>query len=137
SIVGTFHFVTYSTTNALALRGGFFLTLSLQNLKKRDMKNQSKKEVSLKFRVTELEKEIIENRAKINEKTLSDYARFMLIKGEIIVISDKEKSILGGLGNDINQLTKRFHQREEVPAELLNELKTTLIQLKNAYRRSS
>ncbi len=101
------------------------------------MKNQSKKEVSLKFRVTELEKEIIENRAKINGKTFSDYARFMLINGEIIVISDKEKSILGGLANNINQLTKRFHQRKEVPAELLNELKTTLIHLKNAYRRSS
>lgn len=101
------------------------------------MKNQSKKEVSLKFRVTELEKEIIENRAKINGKTFSDYARFMLINGEIIAISDKEKSILGGLANNINQLTKLFHQRKEVPSELLNELKTILIHLKNAYRRSS
>ncbi|CAM3205765.1 plasmid mobilization protein [Empedobacter stercoris] len=101
------------------------------------MKNQSKKEVSLKFRVTELEKEIIENRAKTNGKTFSDYARFMLINGEIITISDKEKSILGGLANNINQLTKLFHQRKEVPAELLNELKNILIHLKNAYRRSS
>jgi len=101
------------------------------------MKNQSKKEVSLKFRVTELEKEIIENRAKINGKTFSDYARFMLINGEIITISDKEKSILGGLANNINQLTRLFHQKKEVPTELLNELKTILIHLKNAYRRSS
>ena len=101
------------------------------------MKNQSKKEVSLKFRVTELEKEIIENRAKTNGKTFSDYARFMLINGEIIAISDKEKSILGGLANNINQLTKLFHKRKEAPSELLNELKTILIHLKNAYRRSS
>lgn len=101
------------------------------------MKKQLKKELSLKFRVTELEKDLIENRAKISGKTFSDYARFMLTNGEIIAISNKEKSILGGLANNINQLTRLFHQQKKEPAELLNELKNTLTHLKNAYRRSS
>lgn len=101
------------------------------------MNKKKSKEVSLKFRVTQNEKELIESRSKMYKKSFSEFARFMLINGEVIVVSDKEKSILGGLANNINQLTKLYHQKKETPSELFNELQQLLIHLKNAYRRNS
>lgn len=101
------------------------------------MNKKKSKEVSLKFRVTQNEKDLIETRSKMHKKSFSEFARFMLINGEVIVVSDKDKSILGGLANNINQLTKLYHQKKETPIELFNELQKLLIQLKNAYRRSS
>lgn len=101
------------------------------------MNKKKLKEVSLKFRVTQNEKELIETRSKIYKKSFSEFARFMLINGEVIIISDQEKRILAGLANNINQLTKLFHQKNVAPTELLIELHKLLIHLKNAYRRSS
>ena len=126
---------SYPRYTKLALRGGFFLTLSLKNLKK--MKKNNKKDEFLKFRITEKEKLLIKERSKKSGKNVSEYARFMLINGEVISITAEEKRILGGLANNINQLVKLFHQKNKEPDRLIGELQTTLIHLKNAYRRSS
>lgn len=52
------------------------------------MNEKKTKEVSLKFRVTQNEKELIENRSKMFKKSFSEFARFMLLNGEVITISD-------------------------------------------------
>lgn len=101
------------------------------------MKKNKKKDEFLKFRITEKEKQLIIERSKKSGKNVSEYSRFMLLNGEVISISLEEKRILGGLANNINQLVKLFHQKSKAPDNLLEELRTTLIHLKNAYRRSN
>lgn len=101
------------------------------------MNKKKLKEVSLKFRVTQNEKELIETRSKMYKKSFSEFARFMLLNGEVINISDQEKRILAGLANNINQLTKLYHQIGQEPNNILPQLQQLLIHLKNAYRRSS
>ena len=70
------------------------------------MKN---KESILKFRVSEIEKNAIQNNVENSKLSFSEYARKMLINGEIICISPEEKRIIGGLSNNLNQLTKLYH----------------------------
>jgi len=101
------------------------------------MKKNKKKVVFVKFRTTEKEKELIIERSIKSEKNLSEYSRFMLLNGEVISITLEEKRILAGLANNINQLVKLFHQTNREPDNLIGELQTTLINLKNAYRRST
>lgn len=101
------------------------------------MKENKKKDTFLKFRITEKEKLLIEERSKKNGKNISEFSRFMLINGEVIAISIEERRILAGLANNINQLVKLYHQKNKEPERLLEELHNTLKHLKNAYRRSS
>ena len=98
---------------------------------------EPKKDTFIKFRITENEKKLINARALESKGTLSEFARFMLTNGEVINISKAERKILAGLANNVNQLVKLFHQTQKQPIGLLEELTTTLIHLKNAYRRSS
>lgn len=101
------------------------------------MENNRKKDEFLKFRITEKEKVLIEERSKNCNKSMSEFARFMLLNGEVIAITVEEKRILVGLANNINQLVKRFHQTNREPDNLVIELQTILTHLKNAYRRST
>ena len=95
------------------------------------------KKTILKFRVTETEKKIILERAKNTNKSFSEYARKMLVNGEIISISPEEKRIIGGLSNNINQLTKLYHINQKEPQALQIELANLINILKDAYRRST
>jgi hypothetical protein len=101
------------------------------------MEKNKKKDEFFKFRITEKEKLLIKERSKESGKNVSEYSRFMLLNGEVISITLEEKRILGGLANNINQLVKLFHQKNREPSGLIKELQTTLIHLKNAYRRST
>ena len=98
------------------------------------MKN---KETILKFRVSEIEKKLIQNNVEKSQLSFSEYARKMLINGEIISISSEEKRIIGGLSNNINQLIKLYHVTHRQPDNLHDELINLLNILKNAYRRST
>lgn len=104
------------------------------NFKNNSMEN---KKTILKFRVTETEKKIILERAKNTNKSFSEYARKMLVNGEIISISPEEKRIIGGLSNNINQLTKLYHINQKEPQALQIELANLINILKDAYRRST
>lgn len=95
------------------------------------------KKTFLKFRVTETEKKIILERAKKTNKSFSEYARKMLVNGEIISISPEEKRMIGGLSNNINQLTKLYHINQKEPQALQVELTNLINILKDAYRRST
>ena len=101
------------------------------------MKKNIKKDEFLKFRINENEKQLIKERSEKSGKNVSEFARFMLVNGEVISITLEEKRILAGLANNINQLVKLFHQKNKEPDNLITELQTVLKQLKNAYRRST
>jgi len=101
------------------------------------MEKNKKKDEFLKFRITEKEKLLIKKRSEKSGKNLSEFSRFMLLNGEVISISLEEKRVLAGLANNVNQLVRLFHQKNKEPDNLIEELRTTLIHLKNAYRRSN
>ena len=101
------------------------------------MKKNIKKDEFLKFRINENEKQLIKERSENSGKNVSEFARFMLVNGEVISITIEEKRILAGLANNINQLVKLFHQKNKEPDNLITELQTVLKHLKNAYRRST
>lgn len=101
------------------------------------MQNNKKKDEFLKFRITEKEKKIIQERSRKCGKNVSDFSRFMLVNGEVIYITLEDRKILAGLANNVNQLVKLFHQTKSEPSILIQELQATLKHLKNAYRRST
>jgi len=101
------------------------------------MEKNKKKDEFLKFRITEKEKQLIKERSEKSGKNISEFSRSMLLNGEVISITLEEKRILAGLANNINQLVKLFHQKNKEPNNLIEELRTILIHLKNAYRRSN
>ena len=61
----------------------------------------------------------------------------MLLNGEIISISPEEKRMIGGLSNNLNQLTKLYHINQKEPQALQKELSNLINVLKDAYRRST
>ncbi|NIJ44431.1 uncharacterized protein (DUF1778 family) [Wenyingzhuangia heitensis] len=101
------------------------------------MQKNKKKDEFLKFRITEKEKKIIQERSRKYGKNVSDFSRFMLVNGEVICITLEDRRILAGLANNVNQLVKLFHQTKSEPSTLVQELQATLKHLKNAYRRST
>lgn len=83
------------------------------------------------IRCTEMEHQVIKNNAKASGMSISDYIRFLALnKGEIVtpVANDNHEVLqslddalvyeLHRIGNNLNQLTKRYHQDRKEPVGL-------------------
>lgn len=92
------------------------------------------KEKLIKFRVSELDKNIITHRAEESQMTTSEYCRKMLLHGKIINISEDEKRTIRGIANNFNQLMMKYHSTGYRPSSLETELQNLLRELQDAYR---
>ena len=82
------------------------------------------------FMTTEEERDIIKERAREVNMNLGEYARRMLIEGQVTVVDlapIKELSgELGRIGNNINQIARKANQTNEITVDELHEVQLAL-----------
>ena len=90
-----------------------------------------KRNIQIKFRVTEKEKKLIEQKmALIPTQQIGAYMRKMAIDGFIIntdlsVVKEYQKE-LSAIGRNINMISKRINMRNSIYKEDMKELKSRL-----------
>lgn len=68
---------------------------------------KERRKFKMEFRVSDEEKKAIEDRAKESEMKFSDFARQMLMHGQVKRITAEERRALKGIATNINQMAKR------------------------------
>jgi len=87
------------------------------------------KELHLKVRISESDKNKIKDNAKIAGLTVSQFARKMLIDGKINVVDKADARVRAGIGNNLNQLAKLNNAGQPLPErwiDILEDLKNKL-----------
>jgi len=100
-----------------------------------------KRTVQIKFRVTEQERELIEQKMKqIPTKNLAAYMRKMAIDGRVIVVDYSELRAVGAeiqkIGININQIAKRANATGNVYEQDIEEIKGVLAEIWRLQRLS-
>ena len=93
------------------------------------------KEKNILIRVSEEEKNKVQTMAKKEGLSLSEYARKMMLHGQVIKVDPEDKKVLNGVANNLNQLTRFFNQTGERKPELETTLKQIIDQIRHAYRK--
>jgi ribosome biogenesis protein Nip4 len=93
------------------------------------------KEKNILIRVSEEEKNKVQSMAKKEGLSLSEYARKMMLHGQVIKVDSEDKKVLNGVANNLNQLTRFFNQTGERKPELETTLKEMIDQIRHAYRK--
>ena len=102
--------------------------------------NGRKRTVQIKFRVTEEERALIEEKMQqIPTLNLSAYARKILIDGYIITLDLQEvkghTAQLQKIGVNINQIAKRINETGRIYADDMNEIKRAMEEVWRLERR--
>lgn len=105
-----------------------------QSIKNQDF-FKMEKEKNILIRVSEEDKEKIHALAKKENMTISEYARKMMLFGEVIKVDAEDKRVLNGIANNLNQLTRFANQTHSVSAGTEEELKKIIKLLRHAYRK--
>ena len=100
-----------------------------------------KRTVQIKFRVTEQERELIEQKMKqIPTNNLAAYMRKMAIDGRVIVVDYSELRAVGveiqKIGVNINQIAKRANATGNVYEQDIAEIKGVLAEIWRLQRLS-
>ena len=100
-----------------------------------------KRTVQIKFRVTEQERELIEQKMKqIPTNNLAAYMRKMAIDGRVIVVDYSELRAVGAeiqkIGVNINQIAKRANATGNVYEQDITEIKEALEEIWRLQRLS-
>jgi len=100
-----------------------------------------KRTVQIKFRVTEQERELIEQKMKqIPTNNLAAYMRKMAIDGRVIVVDYSELRAVGAeiqkIGVNINQIAKRANATGNVYEQDIEEIKGVLAEIWRLQRLS-
>lgn len=106
------------------------------------MKDFGKKEARLYIRVTEQEKKhILSRMRKAGMVNMSEYARQMILKGQITVNEygglRELAAQIGKIGTNVNQVAKRANERRHVPQEDVEELMLCLKQVLSLLERTA
>lgn len=88
----------------------------------RKKKRTMEKELHLKVRISESDKNKIKENAKKAELTVSQFARKMLIEGKINVVDKADARVRAGIGNNLNQLAKLNNAGQPLPDRLIDIL---------------
>lgn len=91
------------------------------------------KETNIIVRLTPKDKDAIKQIACAAGVTLSEYARKILLNGEIIVVDQEDRRTLNGLANNLNQLTRHFNSTGQRHPETEMLLMDLIKKIKNAY----
>jgi len=93
------------------------------------------KRTRFEIRISEKEKKIIQDRADKSGLSLSEFSRRMLLKGEVISISQEERRMLNGLSINFNQMIKLWHSTKEKPIGIESVFSQLLVELKSHYQK--
>lgn len=93
------------------------------------------KQKNILIRVSEEDKEKIQALAKKENMSVSEYARKMMLFGQVIKVDPEEKRTLNGIANNLNQLTRNYNQTGEKKSEVEVTLKMLINKIRHAYRQ--
>jgi hypothetical protein len=93
------------------------------------------KETNILIRLTPHDKEKIKQKAIKEGMTVSEFARKMLLNGEVIKVDPDDKKTLNGIANNLNQLTRLANQTHSVQPGTEIILKKLINEIRNAYRK--
>jgi hypothetical protein len=93
------------------------------------------KETNIIIRLKPNDKEEIKKKASSAGLTLSEYARKLLLSGEIIKVEPEDRLTLNGIANNLNQLTRLANQTKAIQPETENVLRNLINQIRHAYRK--
>ena len=93
------------------------------------------KETNLIIRVSPADKETIKQKAENAKISVSEYARKMMLSGEVIKVEPQDRATLNGIANNLNQLTRFANQTHSISPETENILRELIKQIRNAYRK--
>ncbi len=80
------------------------------------------KELHLKVRISETDKNKIKENAKKAGLTVSQFSRKMLIDGQINVIDQEHKRTIAGIANNLNQIARIANASKNIPSNLMDVL---------------
>ena len=109
--------------------------------KERERMDGRKRNVQIKFRVTEQERDLIfQKMAQIPTKNLAAYMRKMAIDGHVIKVDYSElKAVtaeIGKIGANVNQIAKRVNATGSVYEQDIAEIKGALAEIWRLQRLS-
>ncbi|SJN50515.1 plasmid mobilization relaxosome protein MobC [Sphingobacterium sp. JB170] len=93
------------------------------------------KETNIIIRLKPNDKEEIKKKASSAGLTLSEYARKLMLSGEIIKVEPEDRLTLNGIANNLNQLTRLANQTKAIQPETENVLRNLINQIRHAYRK--
>jgi predicted DNA binding CopG/RHH family protein len=93
------------------------------------------KETNIIIRIKPNDKEEIKKKASSAGLTVSEYARKLLLTGEIIKVDPEDRLTLNGIANNLNQLTRLANQMKAIQPETENVLRNLIKQIRHAYRK--
>lgn len=96
---------------------------------------EMEKETNIIIRLKPNDKEEIKKKASSSGLTLSEYARKLLLSGEIIKVEPEDRLTLNGIANNLNQLTRLANQTKAIQPETENVLRNLINQIRHAYRK--
>jgi hypothetical protein len=96
---------------------------------------EMEKETNIIIRLKPNDKEEIKKKASNAGLTLSEYARKLLLSGEIIKVEPEDRLTLNGIANNLNQLTRLANQTKAIQPETENVLRNLINQIRHAYRK--
>lgn len=93
------------------------------------------KKTTIILRISNEHKVLIENKAKGAGLSISAFIRKSAIDLVVIKIEPEDKKVLSGISNNLNQLTKKAHVTNRIPAEIVNTLRELIKTIRHAYRK--
>ena len=93
------------------------------------------KKTTIILRISNEHKVLIENKAKDAGLSISAFIRKSAIDLVVIKIEPEDKKVLSGISNNLNQLTKKAHLTNRIPAEIVNTLRELIKTIRHAYRK--
>lgn len=87
------------------------------------------KELHLKVRISEMDKNKIKENAEKAGLTVSQFSRKMLIEGKIFVIDPEHKRLVANIANNVNQITKLSHQGHPIPERVIKIIEDLMLKL--------
>lgn len=93
------------------------------------------KETNIIIRLSPNDKEKIKARASKEGMTVSQYARKMLLTGQVLKVEPEDRRILNGVANNLNQLTRLANQTQAIQLETETTLRNLIEKIRHAYRK--
>ncbi|MFC3560843.1 plasmid mobilization protein [Pedobacter jamesrossensis] len=93
------------------------------------------KETNINFRISPDDKLKVEKKAEEAGLALSQFARKVLLDGNVIKVELEDRKIISGIANNLNQLTRKFNRTNILPIETVDTLNDIIKALRHAYRK--
>ena len=96
------------------------------------------KEERIYLRISPDDKKLVEERAEKAGLSVSAYARKMVLEGAVLSVDPKDRLVLSGLANNLNQIAYKLNLMGKMPMSFekaTEELQELIQAIRHAYRQ--